>query len=75
MAKLAEKLIVLQEAGKGLLTRLHQWQAQYTNPETKPTFLTDPSYSKILAAITRKFPDVDFHTERVRPFGCGPAAS
>ena len=54
--KIAEKLSILKDFGEGLLNRLYKTQRTLT--VNKPSFLSDPQTTKVLAAVLKKFPDV-----------------
>ncbi|KAL6050935.1 hypothetical protein QOT17_019527 [Balamuthia mandrillaris] len=65
MQKNAEKVKVLTDAGMGLIIRLYHMRQRYAfgSPD-RPVFLTDATYSKPLAILTKKFPDAHADWEK-----------
>jgi len=57
--KLAEKLIILNDRGKGMLTRIYNIKKMLGSPESKPSFLSDKSLDGAIRTVVRKFPSVD----------------
>ncbi|XP_076845183.1 nck-associated protein 1-like [Brachyhypopomus gauderio] len=57
--KLAEKLIVLNDRGQGVLIRMNHIKKTCTDPKRRPSFLTDKSMESALKYINRKFPNID----------------
>ncbi|XP_072522547.1 nck-associated protein 1-like [Salminus brasiliensis] len=58
--KLAEKLLVLNERGQGVLIRMNYIKKTCSDPKRRPCFLTDKSTEPALKYINRKFPNIDF---------------
>ncbi|CAB4035153.1 membrane-associated Hem, partial [Paramuricea clavata] len=59
--KLAEKLIILNERGKGMLTRIYNIKKQCSDPKSRPAFLTDKPLEATIKTIVRKFPNFESH--------------
>ncbi|CAK9294287.1 unnamed protein product [Gordionus sp. m RMFG-2023] len=57
--KIAEKLIILNNRGNGLLTRLYNIKKTCNDPKSKPPYLTDKSLEPCLKLISKKFPAID----------------
>lgn len=57
--KLAEKLIILNDRGKGVLIRIYNIKKTCSDPKTKPPFFTDKSMESSLKYINKKFPNID----------------
>ncbi|KAK3512968.1 hypothetical protein QTP70_033400 [Hemibagrus guttatus] len=58
--KLAEKLVVLNERGRGVLIRMNHIKKMCVDPKRRPAFLTDKSMEPAIKFINRKFPNIDF---------------
>ncbi|XDV52257.1 hypothetical protein PO909_021001 [Leuciscus waleckii] len=58
--KLAEKLIILNERGQGVLVRMNHIKKVCTDPKRRPSFFTDKSMESATKYINRKFPNIDF---------------
>jgi hypothetical protein len=68
MSKVAEKLTILLETGSGFLIRLYNTKIKYTpESKTRPAFLVDPVYAKVVAAFGKKFPEIPTDLDKVRP--------
>ncbi|XP_028399660.1 nck-associated protein 1 homolog [Dendronephthya gigantea] len=59
--KLAEKLIILNERGKGMLTRIYNIKKQCSDPKSRPAFLSDKPLEGTIKTIVRKFPNFESH--------------
>ncbi|XP_013397025.1 nck-associated protein 1 isoform X2 [Lingula anatina] len=57
--KLAEKLTILNDRGIGMLTRIYNIKKMLSNPESKPSFLTDKALEAAIKTVSRKFPLLD----------------
>ncbi|XP_058791431.1 membrane-associated protein Hem isoform X2 [Phymastichus coffea] len=57
--KLAEKLIILNDRGIGMLTRIYNIKKACGDAKSKPGFLSDKSLESSIKSIVRKFPNVD----------------
>ncbi|ELU15795.1 hypothetical protein CAPTEDRAFT_228503 [Capitella teleta] len=57
--KMAEKLIILNDRGVGMLTRIYNIKKMLGSPESKPAFLSDKSLEPVIKNIIRKFPTID----------------
>nr|XP_022336784.1 nck-associated protein 1-like isoform X4 [Crassostrea virginica] len=57
--KLAEKLTILNDRGRGMLTRIYNIKKMLENPQNKPTFLTEKAYEPVYRYLLRRFPHVD----------------
>lgn len=70
MSKIAEKLTILLETGNAHLLRLYNTRVKYL-PDNKerPSFLADPQFAKVVAAFTKKFPEIPSDLDKVRPLG------
>ncbi|XP_067287346.1 nck-associated protein 1-like [Pseudorasbora parva] len=58
--KLAEKLIILNERGQGVLVRMNHIKKVCTDPKRRPSYFTDKSMESATKYINRKFPNIDF---------------
>uniref|UniRef100_A0A3B4DIY9 NCK associated protein 1 like n=1 Tax=Pygocentrus nattereri TaxID=42514 RepID=A0A3B4DIY9_PYGNA len=58
--KLAEKLLVLNDRGQGVLIRMNHIKKAYADPNRRPSFLTEKSMESAVKYINRKFPNIDF---------------
>lgn len=65
MSKFAEKLLILKSAGEGLLERLHYTKKVFASPTQRPSFIGDPQYQRVVAALVKKFPDFEPNVEKV----------
>uniref|UniRef100_A0A7M5XEU7 Nck-associated protein 1-like n=1 Tax=Clytia hemisphaerica TaxID=252671 RepID=A0A7M5XEU7_9CNID len=54
--KLAEKLVILNNRGLGMLTRIYNIKKACQDPKSRPSFLNDKSLEQALKIIVRKFP-------------------
>uniref|UniRef100_A0A8C2ECK7 NCK associated protein 1 like n=1 Tax=Cyprinus carpio TaxID=7962 RepID=A0A8C2ECK7_CYPCA len=57
--KLAEKLIILNDRGQGVLIRMNHIKKLCTDPKRRPPYFTDKSMESATKYINRKFPNVD----------------
>lgn len=57
--KLAEKLMILNDRGKGVLIRIYNIKKTCSDAKTKPPFFTDKSMESSLKYISKKFPNID----------------
>ncbi|CAI9590322.1 unnamed protein product, partial [Staurois parvus] len=57
--KLAEKLMILNDRGKGVLIRIYNIKKTCSDAKTKPPFFTDKSMESSLKYINKKFPNID----------------
>ncbi|XP_018424176.1 PREDICTED: nck-associated protein 1-like [Nanorana parkeri] len=57
--KLAEKLLILNDRGKGVLIRIYNIKKTCSDAKTKPHFFTDKSMESSLKYISKKFPNID----------------
>ncbi|XP_056418753.1 nck-associated protein 1-like [Hyla sarda] len=57
--KLAEKLMILNDRGKGVLIRIYNIKKTCSDAKTKPPFFTDKSMESSLKYISKKFPSID----------------
>ncbi|XP_053564242.1 nck-associated protein 1-like [Bombina bombina] len=57
--KLAEKLLILNDRGKGVLIRIYNIKKTCSDPKTKPPFFTEKSMESSLKYINKKFPNID----------------
>ncbi|KAB5517011.1 hypothetical protein PHYPO_G00184610 [Pangasianodon hypophthalmus] len=58
--KLAEKMVVLNERGRGVLIRMNHIKKTCADPKQRPAFLSDKSMESAIKFINRKFPNIDF---------------
>ncbi|MCJ8749815.1 hypothetical protein PDJAM_G00191990 [Pangasius djambal] len=58
--KLAEKMVVLNERGRGVLIRMNHIKKTCADPKRRPAFLSDKSMEPAIKFINRKFPNIDF---------------
>ncbi|TMS19351.1 Nck-associated protein 1-like [Larimichthys crocea] len=58
--KLAEKLIILNERGNGVLIRMNYIKKTCADPKTRPSLLTEKSMEPAVKYINKKFPNIDF---------------
>ncbi|XP_052716447.1 nck-associated protein 1-like isoform X19 [Crassostrea angulata] len=67
--KLAEKLTILNDRGRGMLTRIYNIKKIYspnkkkmlTKTDSKPAFLSDKSLDSVFKYLHKKFPNIDNH--------------
>ncbi|KAM8990521.1 nck-associated protein 1-like [Ara ararauna] len=57
--KLAEKLTLLNERGRGVLVRIYNIKKTCSDPKTRPRFLSDKAMEGPIKFINKKFPHVD----------------
>uniref|UniRef100_A0A8C9VK67 NCK associated protein 1 like n=1 Tax=Scleropages formosus TaxID=113540 RepID=A0A8C9VK67_SCLFO len=57
--KLAEKLTVLNERGRGVLIRMKHIKTVCSDPQLKPSFLTEKAMEPAVKYINKKFPNID----------------
>eukprot|EP00794_Sanderia_malayensis_P017054 gene17054-18772_t len=57
--KLAEKLVILNQRGKGMLTRIYNIKKACSDPKSRPAFLGEKSLEPAIKAILKKFPGME----------------
>ncbi|KAK2722427.1 membrane-associated protein Hem-like [Artemia franciscana] len=57
--KLAEKLIILNDRGTGMLTRIYNIKKACADPKSKPSFLSDKTHESSMKHVVKKFPNID----------------
>ncbi|KAK3104202.1 hypothetical protein FSP39_025272 [Pinctada imbricata] len=57
--KLAEKLTILSDRGRGMLTRIYNIKKMLGNPENKPAFLSDKNLEPVFKYLIKRFPNID----------------
>uniref|UniRef100_A0A673H3V6 Nck-associated protein 1-like n=1 Tax=Sinocyclocheilus rhinocerous TaxID=307959 RepID=A0A673H3V6_9TELE len=57
--KLAEKLVILNDRGQGVLIRMNHIKKVCTDPKRRPSYFTDKSMESAIKYINRKFPNFD----------------
>ncbi|KAF5295542.1 hypothetical protein FQR65_LT10405 [Abscondita terminalis] len=57
--KLAEKLIILNDRGVGMLTRIYNIKKACGDAKSKPGFLSDKTLESSIKNIVRRFPNID----------------
>ncbi|XP_063808272.1 nck-associated protein 1-like [Pseudophryne corroboree] len=57
--KLAEKLMILNDRGKGVLIRIYNIKKTCSDTKTKPPYFTEKSMESSLKYINKKFPSID----------------
>ncbi|XP_077644707.1 nck-associated protein 1-like [Lonchura striata] len=57
--KLAEKLTLLNERGRGVLVRVYNLKKTFSDPRTRPPFLGDKAMEASAKFIQKKFPHLD----------------
>lgn len=57
--KIAEKLIILNDRGVGILTRIYNIKKACGDTKSKPGFLSDKSLESSIKFIIKKFPNID----------------
>lgn len=58
--KLAEKLVILNERGNGVLIRMNYIKKTCADPKKRLSFLTDKGMEPAIKYINKKFPNIDF---------------
>ncbi|KAM6981225.1 nck-associated protein 1-like [Aplochiton taeniatus] len=58
--KLAEKLTILNERGRGVLVRMHYIKKTCADPKLRPSLLTDKAMEPAVKYINKKFPTIDY---------------
>ncbi|XP_029682834.1 nck-associated protein 1-like [Takifugu rubripes] len=58
--KLAEKLVILNERGKGVLVRMNYIKKTCADPKTRLPLLTEKGMETAIKYINKKFPNIDF---------------
>lgn len=57
--KLAEKLLILNDRGVGMLTRIYNIKKACGDAKSKPGFLSDKNLESSIKNIVRRFPNID----------------
>lgn len=57
--KIAEKLIILNNRGQGMLTRIYNIKKACADTKSKPGFLSDKTLESSIKVIVKKFPSID----------------
>lgn len=57
--KLAEKLVILNDRGIGMLTRIYNIKKACGDAKSKPGFLSDKTLESSIKFIVRRFPNID----------------
>ncbi|ENN72215.1 hypothetical protein HUJ04_009989 [Dendroctonus ponderosae] len=57
--KLAEKLVILNDRGLGMLTRIYNIKKACADSKSKPAFLSDKNLESSIKSIVRRFPNLD----------------
>lgn len=57
--KIAEKLIILNDRGSGILTRIYNIKKACGDTKSKPGFLSDKNLESSIKFIVKRFPNVD----------------
>lgn len=57
--KIAEKLVILNDRGIGMLARIYNIKKACSDSKSKPTFLSDKQLEPIIKNIVRKFPNTN----------------
>ncbi|XP_071122015.1 nck-associated protein 1-like isoform X11 [Mytilus edulis] len=65
--KLAEKLTIMNERGRGMLTRIYNIKKMLGNPENKPSFLSEKSLEAVFKHLAKKFPNIDSKSSTLSP--------
>lgn len=60
--KLAEKLLILNDRGVGMLTRIYNIKKACGDAKSKPGFLSDKNLESCIKSIVRRFPNIDTKT-------------
>ncbi|KAK6318722.1 hypothetical protein J4Q44_G00099330 [Coregonus suidteri] len=58
--KLAEKLTILNDRGRGVLLRMNYIKKTCSDPKLRPQYLTDKTMEASVKYINKKFPNIDF---------------
>lgn len=56
-SKFAEKLTILTEHGRAILIRLYNSKVRLEDPRTRPAYLSDKRFEKVVKFIENKFPE------------------
>uniref|UniRef100_A0A3P8VLS4 NCK associated protein 1 like n=1 Tax=Cynoglossus semilaevis TaxID=244447 RepID=A0A3P8VLS4_CYNSE len=67
--KLAEKLIILNERGNGVLIRMNYIKKSCADPKQRLSLLTDKAMESAIKYINKKFPNIDFRGNIVSAAG------
>ncbi|CAC5413880.1 NCKAP1 [Mytilus coruscus] len=65
--KLAEKLTIMNDRGRGMLTRIYNIKKMLGNPENKPSFLSEKSLDAPFKYLSKKFPNIDSKSSTLSP--------
>ncbi|XP_076116135.1 nck-associated protein 1-like isoform X1 [Mytilus galloprovincialis] len=65
--KLAEKLTIMNDRGRGMLTRIYNIKKMLGNPENKPSFLSEKSLEAVFKHLAKKFPNIDSKSSTLSP--------
>ncbi|XP_026096581.1 nck-associated protein 1-like [Carassius auratus] len=57
--KLAEKLLILNDRGQGVLIRMNHIKKLCADPKRRPSYFTEKSMESAMKYINKKFPNVD----------------
>ncbi|EFX89764.1 membrane-associated protein Hem-like [Daphnia pulex] len=57
--KLAEKLLILNDRGLGMLTRIYNIKKACGDANSKPAFLSDKTLESSIKLVIKKFPNID----------------
>uniref|UniRef100_A0A8C1F359 NCK associated protein 1 like n=1 Tax=Cyprinus carpio carpio TaxID=630221 RepID=A0A8C1F359_CYPCA len=57
--KLAEKLVILNDRGQGVLIRMNHIKKVFTDSKRRPSYFTEKSNESAVKYINRKFPNID----------------
>jgi len=57
--KIAEKLIILNDRGLGILTRIYNIKKACGDTKSKPGFLSEKSLESSIKFIVKRFPNID----------------
>lgn len=60
--KIAEKLIILNDRGTGMLTRIYNIKKACGDAKSKPAFLSDKNLESSIKSIVRRFPQIESKT-------------
>jgi len=66
--KYAEKLLILKDAGEGVMSRLVWVKKMLTSPTQRPAFFSDQQYGKVTAALIKKFPEFEQNVDKTPGF-------
>lgn len=70
--KLAEKTMILNDRGIGMLTRIYNIKKMLGSPDSKPAFLSDKSLEPVIKNIVKKFPTIDAKSSSSQIQAIGP---